>query len=65
MSSPAELVDKDCCFNAGDIGLIEDAGISAVIFPLDMKDFLEASLVVPLQTLEVLLITRFHIQKGV
>lgn len=39
MSSPAELVDKDCCFNAGDIGLIEGAGISAVIFPLDMKEF--------------------------
>ncbi|XP_074827257.1 uncharacterized protein LOC141998130 [Natator depressus] len=56
MSTTVKLVHEDRCFNADDIGFSKDSGVSATILPLHAKNLPEASLVVPLQTLEVLLI---------
>lgn len=46
MASPSKLVLGNDGSDCGDVGLLKNAGVGAFIFPGDIEDFPEASLMV-------------------
>ena len=56
MASPVELHDH--CLDAGCVGFSEDAGIGAMVFPLDVKHLSEATLMEYIQGLQVTSISK-------
>ena len=53
VASPAELILYDHCLEAGCVRFSEDAGIGAMVFPLDVKHLSEATLMEYIQGLQV------------